>query len=284
MAIAGAASSVAGSELGNAMGGGDSTQSPYSTPDFVGQMNNLLATAMNNAIGTSTNYTNQATAQQNQSLNASTNALNSSLTNATNSATSSLQNGLNQSMALNSPLAIAGYGALDAYQDSLGLSRPKEGSGTLANQLYSSAQAAPILQQMQQLGQGQQLGSAPTAPTLQSFEQQYTPEQISNYIAQNTSPVFHGGQGFGVFNGVQAPLLVDLQSNPTLRADAVSQMAQPAYNNALSQYNTQNTAYQTASNNQTQQMQLMNQLQSLGYSPQAQNAAQSYQQGLFTGK
>ena len=305
MVGAGAASSAAGSALGNAANGSGGGSTPYSsatgqiqpmTPAFITTMNNMLQNSMNNAIQYSTGYTNQATQQQTNSLGAATSALNTGLTNANQAATTNATSGFNQAQALQAPYASAGYGALDAYQDSLGLSRAQMGSQALSGMLNTASQAQPLLQQIQNLGQAQTLGTGLTDPTLQQYEQQVTPQQIQQYLSQNITSSNQGGHTTYSYGGVgnNTPGIVDtrigqaggagyltneLSNNSTVAQDIAAQLAQTPYNQALQQYQTQYGQQQAT---QTQQQQLFNQLQNLGYSPQLMSQAQGYNQGLFT--
>lgn len=56
------------------------------------------------------------------------------------------QGGYEMAQALNAPQRMAGYGALDAYQDSLGLARPSVGSFQLASSLENNAKQQAGLQ------------------------------------------------------------------------------------------------------------------------------------------
>lgn len=66
-------------------------------------------------------------------------------------ANQALNQGYQTAQALNAPQRLAGYQALDAYQDSLGLARPNVGSFQLAGAMANQAQGAPNLPQQAQI-------------------------------------------------------------------------------------------------------------------------------------
>lgn len=100
----------------------------FNAADWANTANNYLTNALNQGIAQSNQY-NQA-------------AINSQLA-AQNQANQAATQGFNMAQALNAPQRLATYGALDAYQDTLGLARPVEGSAQLAQGLLSQAQRVP---------------------------------------------------------------------------------------------------------------------------------------------
>jgi hypothetical protein len=100
----------------------------FNAADWANQANSYLTSALNQGIAASNNYNQQA--------------INSQLT-AQNQANQAATQGYNMAQALNAPQRLAAYGALDAYQDSLGLARPAVGSFQLSQALQNQAQGLP---------------------------------------------------------------------------------------------------------------------------------------------
>lgn len=96
----------------------------FNAADWANTANSYLTNALNQGIAQSNQY-NQA-------------AINSQLT-AQNQANKAAAQGYDMAQALNAPQRLAGYQALDAYQDSLGLARPTAGSFQLASALENQA-------------------------------------------------------------------------------------------------------------------------------------------------
>ena len=96
----------------------------FNAADWANTANNYLTSALNQGIAQSEKYNNAAIdatkAYQNQANAASA-------------------QGYDMAQALNAPQRLAGYQALDAYQDSLGLARPNVGSFQLASALENQA-------------------------------------------------------------------------------------------------------------------------------------------------
>ena len=86
-----------------------------------------------------------------------------------------MQQGFNQAQALNAPQRLATYGALDTYQDILGLARPTTGSFQLAGLLQNQATGQQQLPQQQQIAQGFNQG------LLNNIPQGGMPPQIGGY-------------------------------------------------------------------------------------------------------
>lgn len=288
----------------------------FQTPDFVKNINNILQQARDQAINSSTGYTNQAIQKQSQALNAGNAALQTGLTGATNAATSNVNQGLQTYQNLQRPYASQGYAAMDALSDSLGLSRVGAGSEALVNSL----QAAQQYQNLNNLFGGQaptNPGAAPVynGPAKPTGVDQYlgsiTPQQISRYIEQNSKSgqslglnatnmkdaygktgnkgdaqtIFRAGKGDGSPVSL-AYSMNDLINDQRLRQYAQRQLAQHEYNGYLNQYNAAQKAYSGNLANYNNQLntynQYGNQLQQSGISPQQLAMANAYNKGLFT--
>lgn len=107
----------------------------FNSSAWANQANQQLQNALNQGLGYSQNYTQQAI-NANQAYN--------------NLAQQQLNTGFQQSQALNAPQQLAGYNALDAYQNSLGLSTPQGGSFQLAQAMNNNAAKAPLANPQQQ--------------------------------------------------------------------------------------------------------------------------------------
>lgn len=105
----------------------------FNSSAWANQANQQLQAALNQGLGYSQAYTQQAL-NSNQAYN--------------NVAQNQMNTGFQQSQALNAPQQLATYNALDAYQNSLGLPTPTGGSYQLAanmnNSLATAPQQAPI--------------------------------------------------------------------------------------------------------------------------------------------
>lgn len=96
----------------------------FNAADWANTANSYLTSALNQGIAQSEKY--------------NTAAINASNT-ATTQANQAAAQGFDMAQALNAPQRLAGYQALDAYQDSLGLARPSVGSFQLASALENQA-------------------------------------------------------------------------------------------------------------------------------------------------
>jgi len=96
----------------------------FNAADWANTANNYLTSALNQGIAQSEKYNNAAIDASNT---------------ATSQANQAMAQGFDMSQALNAPQRLAGYQALDAYQDSLGLARPTVGSFQLASALENQA-------------------------------------------------------------------------------------------------------------------------------------------------
>jgi len=96
----------------------------FNAADWANTANQYLTSALNQGISASNQYNQQA--------------IDSQLT-AQNQANQAAAQGYDMAHALNAPQRLAAYGALDAYQDSLGLARPTAGSFQLASALENQA-------------------------------------------------------------------------------------------------------------------------------------------------
>lgn len=266
------AGGMAGSALGSMMGGGGGG----GDNKLMDQYNFLLNGALQNAINTSTNYTNQAKDQLNSGLGNATNAFNTGLTNASNQLIPYTNAAFGMGQALLSPYRNAGYAANNALLQSLGL--PTQDLNA-ANQQYLGQQASLFRQQL--TGNSNVDITAPTgpAPTLDNYLNQVTPQQIQDYIKQNTKAtqlqngnvVSNGGfsgqaySGAGYNNGTPYTAYNDngglnqILNDPTVTNQAKQYLAQQAFNTANQQYQTQQNNYN----------QYQNFLQQSGYNPNA---------------
>jgi hypothetical protein len=303
--MAGAA--MGATKLGSMLGGGgDKPEIPlikFQTPDFVREINSMLEGYLKQAINTQKDYLGQATG----SLNTNTQA-------AINAAKQYGNLGFAQSQALASPYSMAGSTAMDAYMDSLGLSRPKMGSGALAQAQYAYASAQPLLDQFRQTGNNPL--TAPTAPTkgavtvqpgnFKYISSKITKDQINNFIKAHTyskpgemDPRFKdpvtGWEGWYRMDGSKDRFGKDTLSDVMSRAKqaiATQQFNQlnqkyhnaikandKSYNTNLNAYNTQQSAYDKQVAERAQLLALFNQS---GLNPQTAKLAQAYSQGMFT--
>lgn len=108
---------------GNKSGGGTVDLSQYlinfNSQDWANQANEYLSGALNQGINQSQMY-NQAAIDASKAYQ--------------DQSRQDLQTGFQQAMALDLPKQMATYGALDKYQDMLGLSRPQAGGYEVARQ------------------------------------------------------------------------------------------------------------------------------------------------------
>lgn len=303
----------AAADTGAAAAGGFGGGNPTSDIDtLVNEMNSTLNQYLNKGLGAASNYTNQAIGQQNTSLNNATNALQTYLGNATQAYQNGANQGVDQFRALQAPYANAGYNALDAYQDSLGLSRPQMGSAALSSALFNSAKVNPLMQGLLSAAKANNNANAslaPTAPNMQTFlnnaTQNVTQQQIQDYINQHTasarlrngqviSPSSQGyspTEGFAglSYTGVGAPTSGDnvylmnnqpqayqnLYNNSDISSAVKNYLAQQA---ATPLYNQANTLFQNQNNAYNA---LNSYLSQSGMTPQQLGVAQAYNQGLF---
>ena len=248
---------LAGTLAGIFGGGSDSGKDP--AQQAYQQMAQILNAGLNKALNFNTNYTNQAINQQNTSLQQAINALTGYGQQAQQVATNAINQGLSQYQQLQKPYANAGYDALDAYKQSLGLATPQGGT---RNQVLAS-QLQPLLQSLK----GNY--NTPTAPDMTTFANQITQDQIKDYINNNihnkasytqdggitgvtdtysgvgSSPNSNVSQGL-VGQGAQAnlndpnlrnTLMNSLLNNPSILSQVRNSLAQPAYQAAQGQYN-----------------------------------------------
>lgn len=108
----------------------------FNASDWANTANNYLTSALNQGINQSSQYNQAAIDAQKVYQNQANQAMNQ---------------GFNMSQALNAPQRMATYQALDAYQDSLGLARPTNGSFQLAGAMENQARGDVNTPQQQQL-------------------------------------------------------------------------------------------------------------------------------------
>lgn len=278
MAMGAALGSAGAAKLGASLaGGGGSSQAPYYTPSFVNQMNTMLNSSLNQAINSSTAYTNQGVSQLNTSNQAATDALKQYLASGTQAAQGAAQQGLFDYKTAQSPYANAGYAANDKLMQSLGLATPKGGSANSVQMQQMGAQLAPLLQSLK----GQYTaGDAPTAPTLgataapelwnTTFDMNASQKQIQDALIAN-------GRSRDNANRYASNLHGTLASNPDQLVNSLKKMgltdsslytagvntlhnrsvqdqyaqqqqqAKQTYNGAMDQYNTQKGIFDTRS-------------------------------------
>lgn len=279
------------SVAGQQKSGGGASPAQY-VNNLTSTMNGILGNSLNQAIGTSTGYTNQAVDTQNASLAAA----NTMLTNAQQKAAGISSTGFNQAQALSSPYARAGANALDTLSGTLGLASPTMGSYNMA-QAQAGLATSPIAAQLEALrSTGSAAGagnifSTPTntavAPNLQQSIAGVNPNAVSQYVNANTSGVgtsgWAGPQVQGITRGNQVIDPITGQAiggyNPTNVNQATqSLLGQQAYNTANNQYQQQQglfNNYNTAYSNLGSTLQ--------GLSPQQQQVLAS-NPSLFAGK
>lgn len=107
----------------------------FNSSEWANQANAHLQQSLNQALPYSEKYTQQAV-QAVQDYN--------------NAAQNQLRQGFNQAQALNAPQRLATYGALDAYQGTLGLATPQGGSFQLAQAMNNQAMGQPLATPQQQ--------------------------------------------------------------------------------------------------------------------------------------
>jgi len=240
------AASLGGAKLAQWAQGGSGASGPGTIDVAAGinKMNSLLSQGLDKALNYSQIQTNAAVGQENKALGASTNALNNALTNTTNTVNQQLNSGLQQYIAAQSPYASAGYGALDQYQDSLGLSRPTIGSQGMAqgqqqlNQLMSSPEYKALLDSAQKAGiSNPYSGVVPNAPTnntgtLQSYLNQVTPQQVQQYLQNNQA---WGNKGVGAKGPIGQTLTIGNQNYDNLMNNTTSAAIHSGPNSAAVQ-------------------------------------------------
>jgi hypothetical protein len=96
----------------------------FNAADWANTANQYLTSALNQGIAQSEKY-NTAAIDASKAYQGQANQ--------------AMTQGYDMAQALNAPQRLAGYQALDAYQDSLGLARPQAGSFQLASALENQA-------------------------------------------------------------------------------------------------------------------------------------------------
>ena len=115
----------------------------FNSADWANTANAQLQAALKNGMQYSEKYTQQAVDAAQQ---------------YNNQAQQQMQGGFNQAQAVNAPQQLATYGALDKYQDLLGIARPVGGSAQLAGGLLNQAQGQPNTPWQQQQSAGYNQG------------------------------------------------------------------------------------------------------------------------------
>ena len=107
----------------------------FNSSDWANQANAHLQATLNQALPYGEKYTQQA-------VNA--------VQDYSGQAQNQIKTGFNQAQALNAPQHLASYGALDAYQNNLGLATPQGGSFQLAQAMNNQANGQPPANPQQQ--------------------------------------------------------------------------------------------------------------------------------------
>lgn len=132
------------------------------------QMNSLLQQALNNAISSSTAYTNKAISVSQLYGDRAIGVMGKATAAANNQATQALNFGLGQYMAMNAPFARAGYVAQDDFMNTLGRGPSQAPPGSPqsipATAVWDAFMKKPPLQQAPQYGN---LFKMPPIPTIQ---------------------------------------------------------------------------------------------------------------------
>ena len=101
----------------------------FNSADWANQANAHLQQALNQALPYGEKYTQQAV---------------KAVQDYSNQAQKNVAQGFAQAQALNAPQHLATYGALDAYQGTLGLATPQGGSFQLAQAMNNAATGQPV--------------------------------------------------------------------------------------------------------------------------------------------
>jgi hypothetical protein len=156
-AVTGSGLLMGGGALLGMLGSGDEDSGP-SQFEIV---QNLLNSALKDALAMNNEYSGKAISQQQQSLNDAINTLTGYNTQSQKLASSTMNNATKQYQALQSPYAQAGYDATDAYRQSLGMNNIVGGSANYAN---NSMQALELANQLNPLLSQMKGNYNPTAP------------------------------------------------------------------------------------------------------------------------
>lgn len=302
------AAETVGSVAGNAVGsiggkGGGQPDLQKQITSMVNYQNLILNNARQNAINSSTGYTNQAVGAQNTGMTNASNSLLQYLNQATNQAQQQSLLGNLNSLGLSQAYLNTGGKATDALMTSLGQSVPVVGTANIQKALSDRAAS----QQAIQLATQQALqkyginglapsnpGSAPTAPTqtLEDIQKSVTIDTLLGYINSHRDPsnpqsiydLPNGGYGNMIGLDTRDKALAALQNrNSTNNLGTLYdqftqnqyQGLQDTYNNQLNTYN-QNLNTYNSYNNLISQAQAQNAL-----SPMDTSILSAYNQGLF---
>lgn len=140
----------------------------FNSADWANQANAHLQAALNQALPYGEKYTQQAV-----------NAVQS----YDNQAQKQINTGYQTAQALNAPQHLATYGALDAYQQGLGLATPQGGSFQLAQAMNNNANGvAPVTPQQGNMVAGYNNGLLSNMPPVSAPQQSPTlPPQNQGY-------------------------------------------------------------------------------------------------------
>lgn len=291
-----AAAHKAGSKLGEWAGGGEekAQQIQFGNPSFLKEVNGILIDYVGKAINEVNQGTNKGVGSLQEYLGKAEQSLTQNTQKAIDQAAFYGNQGFQQSQALQSPYNMAGLTALDAYMDSMGLSRPQQGSQAVQQGLFNAAQAKPYLEQLQAMGAPTDVGAAPTmgqaaAVTPEQIEALYQSSLVGNQDPRNRAPgaavtYFNnplGGQ-IAVSNWHKSGAYNNSAGISQAKAASAQYLQQQAQAAAQAEYDKQQQAYQAAIAKQQQQAAIMNQIQKqIGLTPQQQQMAGAYNQGMF---
>lgn len=281
------AGALAGSALGGMLGGGGSSkQQLYYTPGFINTMNDMLQKSMNSALNTSERFMNKGVDTLTAARNQNTQTLQDYLKSALSQAQMFGNQGLTGYRTAQSPYATAGYDALDAYKQSLGLSTPMGGSANQVRMQQAAQKLAPLLQSLKgNYSAPVNPGAAPTlnmaAPNREALIKSLDPNAINNFILNKSNFSSYdlptGGQivsdgrfqsydpgtsiryfdsaklgikpsttNFDILN--QSKYMNQVANDPALRAWAQNQLTQGTFDQQNQQYKQAKSAYDTSLN------------------------------------
>jgi hypothetical protein len=257
--------SAAAMAAGSALAGGGSDKNP-----LLDQYNSILNQALQKAVGSSTNYTNQAVGTQKQYLGTATDALNKAKQEANQGLYNTTNTAFNMGQGLLTPYRNAGYAANDAYMASMGLATPQGGGQAQAD--YAAYQQRLGLLNQQYGVNGQVPGQPGAAPTLDQYLSKVSQDQINKAIQSNLQTVNQNDAGrYALYNGPAADAVSSLfnrqghnyynpnavLSNKAVQDATKQQLAQKQLDAAMADYTQKQQQYNT----------YQQALQSLGQAP-----------------
>lgn len=121
----------------------------FNSSEWANQANAHLQTVLSQGLPYSEKYTTQAV---------------KAVQDYDTQAQNQIKQGFQQAQALNAPQRLATYGALDAYQGTLGLATPAGGSFQLAQAMQNNVAGQPLPPQQQQMVNGYNNGLLSNMP------------------------------------------------------------------------------------------------------------------------